>query len=126
MQRRDLFRLLGGIALTSLTGIASIGKAQAGQKATSALYARCAQACSGCMKACAACSKHCASMVAAGMKEHAKTKRLSDDCRDICATAAKICSRRGLMTAAICEACATACDACGAECVKYPDMKPMK
>ena len=30
------------------------------------------------------------------------------------------------MTAAICKACIQACDACGAECDKYPDMKPMQ
>ncbi|HZT41252.1 MAG TPA: hypothetical protein VFA07_03640 [Chthonomonadaceae bacterium] len=126
MQRREVFRLLGGLALTSLAGLSSIGNAIAGQKATNAMYAHCAKACSDCMTACAACSKHCASMIAAGQKQHAKTKRLSDDCRDICAAAAKVCSRRGPMTAAICEACAAACDACGAECGKYPTMQPMK
>ncbi|HLV78675.1 MAG TPA: hypothetical protein VKT32_00295 [Chthonomonadaceae bacterium] len=126
MERRELLRLLGGLAAISLTGSGSIGSARAGQKAASAMYARCAQVCDECMRACSACSRHCAAMLAAGHKEHERTKRLSDDNRDICATAARICARRGPMTAAICEACATACDTCGAACSKYPDMKPMK
>jgi len=126
MKRRQLFRLLGGLALICLAGFGNMGMAGAGQKATNATYAHCAKACSDCMKACAACSRHCASMIAAGQKEHVTSKRLSDDCGDICATTAKICSRRGPMTAAICEACASACDACGAECRKYPTMQPMK
>jgi hypothetical protein len=59
------------------------------------------------------------------MKEHQKTLALSQDTADLCAAAAKICTRKGPMTAAVCDACLRACRACGAECGKYPDMAPM-
>ena len=125
MNRRDVFRALCGIVLIGVICFGNLTRAEAGQKAEDK-YAHCAKACNECLKACQACSRHCASMVAAGMKEHVKSKNLSDDCADICAVAAKITSRRGPASAAICEACAKACDACGTECQKYPAMKPMK
>jgi hypothetical protein len=90
-----------------------------------AMYAKCAKVCKDCMQACKACNTHCAGMVKSGKKEHEKSLKLSADCRDICALAATICERKGPMTAAICEACRIACDACGKECQKYPNMKPM-
>ncbi len=126
MNRRDVFRALVGFVMASLLYFGGMTRTEAAQKAAPDKYPRCAKACNDCFKACRACSQHCASMIAAGMKQHVKSKSLSDDCADICAAAAKITSRHGPLSAAICEACAKACDACGAECGKSPDMKPMK
>jgi hypothetical protein len=64
-------------------------------------------------------------MVKAGMKEHQKSAAISADCRDLCDAAAKICARKGPTYATACKACMDACAACGAECKKYPKMKPM-
>ena len=126
MKRREVLRAMSAMALANLALMGSMNTASAGQKASNEMYAHCAKACADCAKACETCTKHCAGMIAAGMKEHEKTKRLSEDNRDICTAAAKICARRGPSTAAICEACAQSCDACGAECGKYPNMKQMK
>ena len=90
-----------------------------------AMYARCAKACSTCMAACKACNTHCEGMVKAGMKQHQKSAAISADCRDLCDTAAKVCARKGPLTAEACKACLEACQACDKECKPYPKMKPM-
>ena len=125
MRRSHLQRLSGALMLAATAWCAG-QLAAAAQTAPAAAYTRCASACSACAAKCRACSAHCAGMIRAGMKEHQKSKSLSDDCGEICALAARICTRRGPETSAICTACAQACDACGADCRKYPDMKPMK
>ena len=88
-------------------------------------YASCAKACLACSEACRACNQHCAEMVKNGMKEHELSMRLSADCRDVCALAAKLCARNGPMAPEVCKACARACTACGTECGKYKTMAPM-
>jgi hypothetical protein len=93
---------------------------------SAAMYARCAKACKTCMTACQTCTTHCEAMIKSGMTEHRKTARISADCRDLCDVAARLCARKGPMTADACKACLSACDACGKECKKYPAMKPMK
>jgi len=125
MIRQDFSSAVLLCMVVSLLSVGGLRQCEA-QKSASDQYARCAKACIDCRKACTACSKHCVSMVAAGMKEHVKSKSLADDCADICAAAANITARRGPMSAAICAACAKACDACGAECRKWPAMEPMK
>jgi hypothetical protein len=126
MNRRDLLGLFStaAVGLAALAGPGFEAAARA-QKAGADMYARCAKACKDCQAACSACSAHCAGMIKAGDKAHVKTKQLSDDCADICAAAAKLTQRKGPLTNTICEACANACDACGAECAKYPTMKTM-
>jgi len=126
MNRREALAIL-------TSAIAGLGILMAGDTAALArpgkaddLYVRCARACNDCKAACEACVKHCTAMIKAGAKEHEKTRRLSEDCGDICTTAARLCARKGPLTPAICEACAKACDACGAECGKHPDMKDMR
>jgi hypothetical protein len=126
MKRRELLRGLSGMVAASALFAGSVSEVWAGQKPGTDMYAHCAKVCADCAAECTTCAKHCSGMIAAGMKEHEKTKRLSEDTRDLCATAAKICARRGPMTAAICQACITACKECGAACGKYPSMKPMK
>jgi hypothetical protein len=89
------------------------------------LHKKCAAACKACEEACLECNKHCTAMVKAGNKEHAKSVKLSADCRDICAVAARICARKGPMSVEICKACAAACDACSKECGKSMNMPQM-
>ncbi len=119
MRSKDL-----GTAAALLLGVGLLQK-QASAGPTAALYSKCSRACAACMKACQACNKHCIGMAAAGMKGHEKSIALSADCRDICDVAAKLTARRGPMSVAIVEACLKACEACGAECGKSPEMAPM-
>jgi hypothetical protein len=131
MNRRALFQAFGITVATSAV-LTSADLAYAGQTGASGkkpaggdIYARCARACADCKKACEACNKHCQGMAKAGIKGHERSLALSGDCRDACDAAAKIVARKGPLSKAICEACAKACDACGAECKKYPDMAEM-
>jgi hypothetical protein len=126
MNRREMLRALSSLVLGSVACLSSLERARAEQKVTNDLYARCAKACSDCRKTCQVCAQHCNAMVKAGMKEHVKTMRLSEDNEAICAAAASICARRGPLAAVICQACIKACNTCGAECGKYPNMKEMK
>jgi hypothetical protein len=121
MNRRNALK-----AMTAMSAaVAALWEIPAHAAPSDALYAKCAQACLDSMKACQACNKHCAEMLHHGMKEHEKSRRLSEDCQEICALCAKLCKRKGPITAAMVEACRKACDLCGAECRKYPTMKPM-
>jgi len=87
----------------------------------SAHFEQCAKACADCMRECDLCARHCADLVAAGQKEHLRTLGACLDCSSFCTSAAKITARRGPMAGLICEACAKACDECGAACEKFPD-----
>jgi hypothetical protein len=69
---------------------------------------------------------HCTFLVAEGKKEHVHTLRTCNDCGDMCATAAKMIARDGVFTHPMCDACAKACDGCGAECAKFPHDEHMK
>jgi len=86
----------------------------------------CAKACAMCMRECESCAHHCAHQAAEGKKEHLRTLGTCVDCAEFCAAAAKIVSHRGPMSGTICEACAKACDVCGAACEKFPDDAHMK
>ncbi len=108
-----------GIALMILASVGTLASPTAAQ------YAKCAGACAKCMAACKTCNRHCASMSKPGGKEHLASLQLSADCRDLCDVAARLCSRKGPMTVEVCKACLTACAACGKECAKYPNMRPM-
>jgi hypothetical protein len=123
------YRSLCTVMLVILGGTATLGisrPAGAQQRGTSDLYTRCAHACAACNVTCVRCARHCAGMVASGMKEHTKSLHLSQDCADLCGAAARICARRGPMARAACQACVQSCKACGMECGKYPQMKPMR
>jgi hypothetical protein len=116
---------MNAVLATVLASAALSGALAAGAAPDNALYARCGKACADCMKACAACERHCAAMIKAGHKEHGVSQRLSEDTRDLCALCAKLCQRKGPSAAAAAEACRKSCEACGAECRKYPNMAPM-
>jgi hypothetical protein len=81
---------------------------------------KCMKECARCAKECASCFQHCVHMVADGKKEHVRTLRTCNDCGDMCAMAGKLVARDGAFMNAMCEACAKACDGCGAECTKFP------
>jgi hypothetical protein len=86
----------------------------------------CAKACSDCQRACDSCAHHCGEMVASGKKDHLRTLHTCSDCANFCAAAAQIVARQGPMSGIICEACAKACNLCGAACEKFPDDEHMK
>jgi hypothetical protein len=77
-----------------------------------------------CGQACTACADACLSedMVA----DLTTCIRTDLDCADICATTARVLSRHtgsdANITRALLEACATACKACGDECVRHAEM----
>lgn len=89
-------------------------------------FEACAKACADCARQCESCARHCADLMADGKKEHIVTLGNCADCAEFCTAAAKIVSRRGPMSAAICESCAKACDLCAAACEKFPDDEHMK
>ena len=118
LTRRNMLRLLGGAALAAAL---VAGETPVQAKPSEALYDRCAKACAHCEETCRACHTHCLAMG----PQFTVSQRLSADCMDLCATAAKLSARRGPMAVAACRACLQACRACGAECGKYPDMAIM-
>lgn len=89
-------------------------------------YEKCARACTRCMRECESCALHCAKLVSQGHKEHMKTLGTCLDCSEFCVAAAKIISHHGPLSSTICEACAKACDVCGAACAKFADDKHMQ
>ncbi len=80
----------------------------------------CMKACAHCAKECGSCLNHCIQLVAEGKKEHVTTLRTCNDCGDMCAMAAKLIARDGAFANIMCAACAKACDACEAQCAKFP------
>ncbi len=91
-----------------------------------AMYEACAKVCADCMLVCEKTAHHCSELVVAGKKEHAKPAMLAADCAEFCALSAKLTARHSDLSPAACEACAKACDMCGAECAKFADMPEMK
>jgi len=115
------------VAAVFLAGAISFGAIPTGAAPNpdAAAYSNCEKACLACAKACAACHKHCLAMVKSGDKGHAVSAALSADCLDVCTLTAKVISRKGPLTSVVCDACMKACDACGEECGKSPNMAPM-
>jgi hypothetical protein len=130
MYRRVVLGVLGAAALVlaGLGGPATRGDDKDAGKAPHAhgMHAKCARACAECMLHCESCFHHCGHLALEGKKEHAHTAVTCNDCGEICAAAAKIVGRGGLMSVTICESCAKACDMCGEACEKMPDDEHMK
>jgi hypothetical protein len=116
---------LAAVALLALSGDAYPAKDSNSEHQGQGPMAHCAKACADCMRACESCARHCAHQVATGEKGYMTTLGTCGDCGDICATAAKIVSRRGPFAVEVCETCTKACDKCGAACAKYPQDKHM-
>lgn len=87
---------------------------------------KCLKECARCARECESCFNHCTHLVAEGKKEHVRTLKTCNDCGDMCALAGKLVARNGVFMNAMCEACAKACDGCGAECDKFPHDDHMK
>ena len=122
MNRRSLL----GMAAVLAAGVAFASAPQADHhKMHAEQYDKCAKACADCMRECESCARHCAHMVAQGHKEHLTTLGTCPDCAEFCAAAARIVARKGPLSNTICEACAKACDECGAACEKFPNDEHM-
>ena len=83
----------------------------------------CIDACVACELACLACADAC--LGEDEVESLRKCIRLNLDCGDICAATARLLSRSfetdpALLRAQL-EACAVACDSCGAECQRHAD-----
>jgi hypothetical protein len=129
---RRNFILVGALAL-ALAGGAGAARLTAAEQTPgndhqhhSAEMEKCYKECVRCAKECESCFNHCAHMVAQGKKEHLRTLKTCLDCGEFCAVAAKMMSRHGAFMGLMCEACAKACDECGAECEKFPNDEAMK
>jgi hypothetical protein len=81
---------------------------------------KCMKDCARCARECESCMTHCTFLVAEGKKEQVHTLRSCNDCGDMCAMAGKLIARDGVFMKVMCQACAKACDGCGAVCAKYP------
>ncbi|UOF92300.1 four-helix bundle copper-binding protein [Fodinisporobacter ferrooxydans] len=46
---------------------------------------------------------------------------LLHDCTDICGLCAKFFTRHSMYSKSLCQLCAYVCEACGNECMKFPD-----
>ena len=120
MERHRLFGLLAIIAAGTLmlAGAGPIADEKASDHKHGGMSEHCAKACAECMRECEVCARHCGQLIVDGRKEHFTTLGTCADCAEFCAAAAKIVSRRGPMSSAICESCAKACDVCGQACEK--------
>jgi hypothetical protein len=79
----------------------------------------CMKECARCARECESCLNHCLELIADGKKEHVRTLRTCNDCGDMCAMAGKLIARDDAFMNLMCDACAKACDGCGAECTKF-------
>ncbi len=76
----------------------------------------CARACCDCQRECDFCAAHCADMVGKGEQPYLVTLQVCLDCANLCAAAAQVVARHGLLSAVVCQACADACSRCAKEC----------
>ncbi len=80
-------------------------------------FRACIEACNLCADACDHCATAC--LAEEDVKTMAGCIRLDIDCAAICRLAAGAMSRGSELAHEICELCAEACDACGAECGRH-------
>ena len=92
------------------------------------ILAACIDECFGCAQVCTSCSDACLAEKMVEMQ--LKCIRLCDDCSDICDATGRVLSRFGefdkKLVTALLEACATACEVCGAECNHHADSMKME
>ena len=122
--RRDF--AAAGLSAAALAALQVAGMAQErgrkpgiGSPNPTDLFEPCARACSDCQRECDYCATHCADMLGKGEQTHLVTLQSCLDCADVCASAAHIVSRHGVLSETICQACAVACSRCGQECEKF-------
>jgi hypothetical protein len=126
MSRARLAGVVGVIVAGCLVLRAAAQEGEHGHDDHAAHFAKCAKACTTCMRECESCLLHCAHMLAQGKKEHQRTLGTCLDCSEVCGAAAKIVGHHGPLSNVICEACAKACDVCGAACAKFTDDQHMQ
>lgn len=84
----------------------------------------CLRECHDCAAACAVCADAC--LAEEMVKELVRCIRLNLDCADVCEATGRVLARQtepdaSLLRAQL-EACARACEVCGAECARHADM----
>ena len=126
MRRNHLAVGAVAVALAGGWGVLRLGADEPRHVHGKAEMEKCVKECGRCAAECASCFDHCTMLVSQGKKEHVRTLRTCVDCGDICAIAGKLTARHGALMGIVCEACAKACDACGAECKKFPSDEHMK
>lgn len=86
--------------------------------------AECIQTCFDCAQTCTACADAC--LAEDTVSELRQCIRFNLDCADVCVTTGKLLSRQTgtsvETTRAMLEACRTACQVCGDECVSHAQM----
>jgi len=80
-------------------------------------YEDCIEACQQCAVACDHCASEC--LQETDVKMMVRCIELDLSCADLCTLAAREMSRGSIFAERICQLCADACDACGAECAKH-------
>ncbi len=83
----------------------------------------CLRACHDCATACTACADAC--LAEEQLKMLVRCIRLNLDCADVCSATGRVLARQtepdlGLLRAQL-QACARACEVCGAECARHGD-----
>ena len=84
----------------------------------------CLRACHDCAASCTVCADAC--LAEDMVKELVRCIRLNLDCADVCEITGRVLARQtepdtSLLRAQL-EACARACEVCGAECARHADM----
>jgi hypothetical protein len=125
MNRRELIGTLGSAGAAAMLAGSALGN-QHGLEQHAEHFDACAKACAACQLECHRCSQHCLTMLADGQKPHRETSKFCADCGDICAVAANITARRGVLAWTICQSCVEACEKCAQACEKFPDDRAMK
>lgn len=124
MNRRELIGTLGAAGAAAF--LAGSSRAADPEHEHAEHFEKCAEACASCQVECHRCSHHCATLVADGKEKHQETMQYCSDCGDICAVAANISARQGVLSWTICQSCVEACEKCAQACEKFPDDKHMK
>ncbi|MCY1061586.1 four-helix bundle copper-binding protein [Nannocystis sp. SCPEA4] len=81
-------------------------------------FQACIDACMDCATACEMCGSSC--LAETNVAEMARCIRMNQDCADFCFMTVALLSRCSEHAQRLCQLCADVCDACGAECAKYP------
>ena len=84
---------------------------------------RCIEECLRCVRTCSACVEEGLTHDPAKMAE---CIRLCHECVPVCGTCVTLLTGNSRFEYQLCAVCADICEACAAECGKYPDMETMR
>jgi hypothetical protein len=83
----------------------------------SASFEKCLKTTAACIVACERCATECS---AAGDRAREKCAAIARDCADICRLAEALMVRGSAFAGLACALCEKSCNACAAECAKFP------